>query len=314
MNAMLMSHSLRALNIYIEYRVTVDTNRRLTPVRAFWVRANGCGPAVSYGIGGGAPPGSTNLTSFDWRVPYSGRIVAVSGHLHGGAKDMWLSQPRCADRRLLDTRPFHGRPDSLVYRARPVLHEPGPVDTGYFLSRAGIPGARGETLRLTAAYDAERPRGVTAIMHVYVAPDRRVSGGCGPLPADARELRKYRRVRVEPPQVTVPLTGLDERGHTYTITNPPWPITPLVSGAAVDVRDEGFVQRHISLPAAAELRYRFLGLSSHNVRLVNGPQLIGTPTLSRDHVRVARFAAPGHYELFCSLHPVTMHQIVEVAP
>src|SRR3954452_6444346 len=40
--AMLMSHSMEAFNVYIRYHVTVETDRRLTPVHAFWVRANGC--------------------------------------------------------------------------------------------------------------------------------------------------------------------------------------------------------------------------------------------------------------------------------
>ena len=63
---------------------------------------------------------------------------------------MWLAQPRCAHRRLLDNRPSYGMPDHLYYRARPTLHEPGPVDTRYFLSSTGIPAIKGETIRSTA--------------------------------------------------------------------------------------------------------------------------------------------------------------------
>ena len=55
-----------------------------------------------------ASPGSTSTRSSTWRVPYDGRIVAVGGHLHGGARNMWLSQPRCGGRRLLDTAPRFG--------------------------------------------------------------------------------------------------------------------------------------------------------------------------------------------------------------
>ena len=50
----------RPFNVYIRYRVTVDTDRRLTPVHAFWVRANGCSPTVSYPVYGGGAPGSTD--------------------------------------------------------------------------------------------------------------------------------------------------------------------------------------------------------------------------------------------------------------
>ena len=92
---MLMSHSIRPKNAYIRYRVKVVTGKRLTAVRPFWLRANGCGKQVSYPVPGGGPPGSTSRRSSTWRVPMDGRIVAVGGHLHGSAKNMWLSQPRC---------------------------------------------------------------------------------------------------------------------------------------------------------------------------------------------------------------------------
>ena len=124
--AMLMSHSIRPKNAYIRYRVKVVTGKRLTAVRPFWLRANGCGKQVSYPVPGGGPPGSTSRRSSTWRVPMDGRIVAVGGHLHGSAKNMWLSQPRCNNRRLLDTAPRYGMPNHLYYRARPILHEPGP--------------------------------------------------------------------------------------------------------------------------------------------------------------------------------------------
>ena len=192
---MLMSHSIEAFNVYIRYRVTVETDRRLTPVHAFWVRANGCSPTVSYPIYGGGAPGSTDLRRYDWTAPYNGRIVAVGGHLHGGAEDMWLSQPRCGDRRLLDTRPFFGQPDHLYYRVRPILHEPGPMDTHYFLSKTGVAIRKGEKIRLTGAYDASQPHPrVMSIMHVYLARDPRPPKGCAPLPGDVRYLQKSTNV------------------------------------------------------------------------------------------------------------------------
>ena len=51
--AMLMSHSIRPKTAYIRYRVKVVTGKRLTPVRPFWLRANGCGKQVSYPVPGG---------------------------------------------------------------------------------------------------------------------------------------------------------------------------------------------------------------------------------------------------------------------
>jgi plastocyanin len=299
--------------VYLQYRVTVDTTSRLTPVRAFWLRANGC-PFAAYWLDGGGAPGSTNLTSLAWRVPYDLRIVAAGGHLHAGARDMWLSQPRCGDRRLLDNRPSYAMPDHLYYRARPILHEPGPVDTRYFLSRTGIPAAKGEMIRLSAAYDAERPRTVMAVMHLYVTPARRVPRGCAPLPADRRQLRKPGPARAESPRVTIPLTGLDAHGRTFSISQPPWPPTPLGRDAEVEVRDGGYDPPHISLASPSRITWRSTGSGFHDVRLADGPGLVATPRLRHGGTWTTSFTAPGRYTLFCTWHPMTMHAVVDVDP
>ena len=313
MKAMLMSHSLRRLDVYVRYRVTVRTGRRLTPVHPFWLRVKGCGRSVAYPIQGGGAPGSTDRRDFGWRVPYNGRIVAVGGHLHGGAKNMWLSQPRCGNRRLLDTHPLYGMPDNLYYRARPILHEPGPVDTRYFLSRGGIPVVRGEILRQSATYDAEHPRwGVMSTMHLYLAPDNGVRRGCARLPR-ARELEKFRQVRRRPPYVPVPLTGVNNDGHTYTITESPFPVQPLNDRAVIRVGNGGFSPPHVSLPAGARVTWRFVD-GVHNVRLASGPRLVGTQSRTGGRSEPGVFPAPGHYELFCTLHPITMHAVVEALP
>ena len=313
--AMLMSHSMEAFNVYIRYRVTVETDRRLTPVHAFWVRANGCSPSVSYPVYGGGAPGSTDLRRYDWTAPYNARIVAVGGHLHGGSKDMWLSQPRCRDRRLLDTRPFFGMPDHLYYRVRPILHEPGPMDTHYFLSRTGIAIRKGEKIRLTGAYDAENPHPrVMSIMHVYLARDHDPPKGCAALPSDIRYLQKSANVRLEPPVVRVPLNGVNDQGHTFEILDPPWPVRPLQSGATVDLHNNAFSEPHISLPVGSQLTWRFVDRTNHNVLYANGPRVVGSPTLSNGHKYTTRFSVAGRYEVFCYLHPVTMHQVIDVEP
>src|SRR4051794_7513074 len=313
--AMLMSHSVEAFNVYIRYRVTVETDRRLTPVQAFWVRANGCSPSVSYPVYGGGAPGSTDVRRYDWTAPYDARIVAVGGHLHGGAKDMWLSQPGCGDRRLLDTRPFFGMPDHIYYRVRPILHEPGPMDTHYFLSKTGISIRKGEKIRLSGAYDSELPHPrVMSIVHIYLARDRHPPTRCGALPGDVRYLQKSTNVRLEPPVVKVPLNGINDQGHTFEIIDPPWPVRPLASGAVVDLRGNRFSKRHISLPVGSHLTWRFADRTRHNVLFANGPRVVGSPTLSAGHKYTTRFSVAGHYEVFCYLHPMTMHEVIDVEP
>ncbi len=311
MGSMLMSHRLSRMTIYLQYEVTVDTTSRLTPVRAFWLRANGC-PNPGFWINGGGRPGSTDLRSIDWRVPYDMRIVAAGGHLHGGAKDMWLSQPNCGDRRLLDNRPSYAMPDHVYYRAKPILHEPGPVDTRYFLSRTGVPATQGEVIRLSAAYDAERPRTAMAVMHVYVAKGRGAPTGCPPLPADRLQLTKPGPARATAPVVPVPLTGVNDRGRTYTITQTPWPVTPLASGSEVAVTDGGFDPPHVSVPVQSKLTWKSTGTAVHNVRLAEGPRLVATPPLSNGSTWTTSFVTPGRYTLFCTWHPVTMHAVVDV--
>ena len=144
-----------------------------------WVRANGCGDAVSYPVWGGGGPGGTDTRTYDWRVPFDARIVAVGGHLHGGAKDMLLSQPECGGRRLLDTAPRYGMPDNLYYTARPILHEPGPVDTRYFLSQTGIQVRRGETLTLTGTLRLLQAAHAGDVDHARLPGQARRAGDAG---------------------------------------------------------------------------------------------------------------------------------------
>lgn len=313
MNAMLMSHGMRSLRVRVEYRVQVVTGRRLQGVVPFWVRANGCGSSTSYPVWGDGGPGSTDTRTFNWRVPFDARIVAVGGHLHGGSKDMWLAQRACGGRRLLGTAPRYGMPDHLYYTNRPVLHEPGPIDTRYFRSKTGVQVRRGEVLSLTGVYDDATPHPrVMAIMHVYVVPHAAGKDPCPALPADARESVKAGPARTEAPVVRVPLNRLDADGHTRPILDPPWPAVPLGRRGVVALRDSAFVPKRVAVHAGDAVTWRFDDAVPHNVTFANGPRLTGSPTLSGGRSYTSRFTVPGHYELFCYLHPVTMHQVIDV--
>jgi hypothetical protein len=314
MNAMLMSHSLRSLKVRVEYTVTIETGNRLEPVIPLWVRANGCGDAVSYPVWGGGGPGGVDTRTYDWRVPFDARIVAVGGHLHGGAKDMYLTQPQCGGRRLLDTTPRYGMPDDLYYTARPILHEPGPVDTRYFLSATGIQVRRGEILRLTGTYDSSRPHTrVMSIMHIYLAKHAApATQDCAALPADAQELVKDRPVRLDPPDVPVPLNVLGDDGHTHEITTLPWTPRPLGDPASVALKDNAFDPPYVQLKSGSKLTWRFHDRVAHNVTFANGPMLQGSPTLAGGKTFTTQFTRAGRYELFCYLHPLQMHQVIDV--
>jgi plastocyanin len=312
---MLMSHRLRYTRVWLQYRVTMETSRRLTPVRPLWLRANGCDPLSSYDVAGGGAPGSIDRRSTDWAMPISGRIVAAGAHLHGSAKGMTITQPRCGNRTLIDQRPRWGVPDDAVYRLRPVLHEPGPIATGYWLSRRGIPIRRGEVLRVTGRYDAQLPHpAVMAITHVYVARDDDAPRTCDPLPPD-RTIHWTRRVgrdAVAPSQI--PLTALDAAGRLREIPRAEGPGVVAAGAATVDLTRSLFSPPNLSIALNGTVTWRSPDAVHHAVMLANGPRSVNSPIMGQGGMFVQRFEVPGTYNLFCYLHPITMHQTLVVRP
>ncbi len=230
-----------SIDAYIQYKVTVVTGRPMKTVEPFWVRANGCGAQVSYAVLGGGAPGSTYSRFYDWRIPFDGRIVAAGGHLHGGAKDMWMSQPRCGNRRILDNSPRFGMPDHIYYKARPILHEPGPFDTRYFMSRTGIPVRKGEIIRLNADYDnsAPAPAGDGDLARLPGA-GQGAREGLGGLRAAAGRRGAAHQARPVPRRAARGLGAaepdLATAGARETFTLNPADAKPFKSGSTVDAR------------------------------------------------------------------------------
>ena len=111
----------------------------------------------------------------------------------------------------------------------------------------------------------------------------------------------------------MPLNRLGADGHTHEVVTPLTGAKPLADGATVDLRNARFNPGHVSVEAGSSLTWRFRDAIPHNVLLANGPRLVGSPTLTRG-TATSRFAVPGRYELFCYLHPITMHEVVDVRP
>jgi plastocyanin len=316
MQTMLMSHSFQARNVYVQYTFTF-TKQHKTAVRPFWIRANGCKTTQpSYSVQ--ELSSGLDHRTFHWTVPMNGRIVAAGGHLHGGAEHMSLTQPGCDDRKLLDTDPLFAPRNDLVYRLRPILHEPGPVGTRFFQSKTGIPVRKGEKIDLQADYDARYARArVMSIMHVYVAegpaPKSRL---CAPLPRDSREiLLRHDGHVADPPYVKVPFNSVGDDGKVHPLATLPGPPTVFDGPAKVTLIHNQFVPAKIQIPLNGSITWTFADPVGHNVLLANGPQVVGTPTLSGGVKYTSRgFLKPGTYQLFCYLHPVTMHQEVIVKP
>jgi plastocyanin len=315
MQTMLMSHSLKAHTVRIVYTVRMVVGATLKRVKPLWLRANGCSAQPSYDIEGDQPPGSIHKKQSLWRMPVSGRIVAASGHLHGSSFGLTVTQPRCEDRVLIDQKPLYGFADDIVYRARPILHEPGPIATGMFLSEDGIPVRKGEMLRVTGFYDGGRPHPrVMAITHVYIAVDRAAPRACNPLPEDAHIFWTRHDGRDKPPVIDLPLNGLRD-GKVVEIDRPPGPERVVDSPATlVKVGGDQFLPANLSVARGTKIVWRFTDPSLHNILLASGPRHVASTTLTKGGRFEKRLYEPGTYKLFCYLHPITMTQVIDVRP
>ena len=317
MTWMLMNHRQTSDRAYVRYRVTYDTSPNLTHVKPYWLDVRNCLSDPVFDVPGGGRRGSTFRESTTWTVPESGRIVAGGGHVHGGAKNLVISQPRCGDRALFASRPLWGGPRHPFYNVKPILHEPGPVNMSGFLSGQGFRVARGDRIKLTANYDGELLHTrVMGIMVVYMAPDASVRPGCAPRPRDLRVFQPtFPGARREPPRFTVPLTGIDRNGRARAIDRPPGRTRRLPSGAVIDARDFFFNRPNVSVAQGSLLRWRFGAPGSstlHDVTVANGPRGFSAPHLNDAREFRQRLKVPGTYRYFCSLHPVEMTGTVTV--
>ena len=308
---MLMNHSARSDSVFIEYTATVVTGEQLTAAYPVWLDVAGCSMDPIFDVPGGGGRGSTYSRSRAVPAPFSGRIVAAAGHLHGGGRSDVLTQPACGGRELLRSVPTWGGPKSEPYRIRPVMHEPGPASMSLVTSARGFAVRAGEPLELTASYDNRLPHPrAMGIMVLYVTRED-VGDGCAPLPDDV----KVDRVDGpdDPPAVRVPLN--ERRGSkTRQVKRPPGRTTLLDSGDTIDVGRFRFSPPNAAVRQGAELRWRFWDEELHNVTLASGPVGFSSPNASDGRSFERRFDKPGTYRLFCSLHPVGMNQTVEVLP
>jgi plastocyanin len=309
---MVMNHKQKRDVGYIQYDVTVETGHKMTPVKAYWLDVTGCRGDVYYNVKGGGSPGSTSSKTITWRPPFDGKLVAGGAHLHGGTKSMKMFQKRCDGRSIVDSKPLYGMPDNAVYKVLPVLHEPGPINTSWFETPSGIPVVKGEPIKVSGDYDGELPHvKVMAVMHVYMA-KARVSHDCGPLPADLKNETIGVPGRDEAPVVTVPLTGLGPDGRAHTIDGPAGPTKVLKGSTKVLVHNFHFSVPKLSIPLGAKITWRFPDTTSHDVTLANGPLGFSSLFSRAGRTYTQRFSRPGKYRLFCSLHPVVMHEVVDV--
>jgi plastocyanin len=305
---MVMNHRAKTDTAYVKYTVTYETDP-VTAVHPVWMDVNNCKADPVYDVPGGGAPGSTHTRTSDWVTPWSGRLIAGGGHVHGGAKELQLSRPGCGNRLVTRSRPTWGGPEHPFYNVKPVLHEPGPVNMTGFQSSAGVSAAAGETLRLTSIYDAERPHTrVMGIFIFYMTREDAPPPACAAAPADLTETAPLSG-RLDAPRVVVPLTGLNKRGVAVTISRPPGRTK---NTRRVVIRDNRFSVRNLLLRRGATVSWDFKGSDLHDVTVASGPRGFSSPHQTLGGKFSQKLSTPGTYRLFCSLHPVAMTQRIVV--
>jgi len=310
---MLMNHRINTDSVLIRYRITWDTDPSVKPVVPVGFDASHLRQGLVYDVPGGGPPGSIDARTMERPAPLSGRIVGGLGHVHGGAKDLELSEPDCGDRVIYRSSPTWGLASHPFYHVRPVLHEPGPIDMSRFTSEQGIPIVKGETLKLTSNYDAHLPHvRVMGLMLIYVAPDDSVTDPCAPMPTDIHPIRTSTPGRSNPVPFTVPLTGLNAQGRAVTIARPPGAWVFDNGDPTIDVADYQFGDRNLVVDRGATVTWQFNGDVAHDVTLANGPYGFSSDNLDGGKTFSITLQRPGTYKLFCALHPVQMTQVIRV--
>jgi len=312
---MVMNNQARPRKVFIEYTMDYVRGWRDTPVTPQWIGVQPCLGDPIFNVPGGAAPGSTFTKSISWRPRASGRIVAVGTHLHGGAKAMRIRDPACRGRTLVQSRPQYGLEDDPIYGVVPLIHEPSPRFTSYPLTAAGIPVQAGRTYRAEALYDNELPHArVMGIMHAYVAPPApgATSDPCPPAPTDVQTVNWDQPYRQEVPRVRIPLTVRGPDGRAQVVDTLPGPFWRPRGDPLIVVRGVRFNHAKISVPRGTTLRYRFDDPISHDVTTANGPTAFASqPSKDGETFRVT-LRRPGTYQVYCTLHPLDMQQVIEV--
>jgi plastocyanin len=340
--AMVMNHRSTVDHALIHYEVTVD-NSSLTAVKPYWFDVRDCQADPIYNIpsvdrkttrakkgekGRKAvaakkhkkgrkkrkkPAARPTLDETrDYTFPESGRLIAGSGHVHGGALGLTLTEPNCGNREIARSDPTWGLPDHPFYNVRPVLHEPGPINMSAFRSTTGLPIHAGETLRLNSIYDDSQPHvRVMGIMITYLAPDPSVIQDCGPIP-NWELLKTNQPGRSGPIPFTIPLTSLDANGQATTISAPPGAMQNAGRNTVISVGDRFFGDPNLRVRQGSWVTWQFNGAELHNLTLANGPLGIGTGNLDAGRTFTEKLDRAGTYRFFCALHPVQMQERVIV--
>jgi plastocyanin len=309
---MVMHHRGGEREFFLEYRVTVDP-RPVIEVKPYWLSVIPCVPDPQWSVRGDLS--GPHRRSREFTMPEAGRIVAVGGHLHGGALSLDLRQPGCGDRLLVRSKPSYAPKDDPLYKVTPLLHEPDPKSISWWQSATGWPIRAGEKLKVIGVYDGTRPHTrVMGIDHVYIAPPAAPAARCAPKPADAEILGpNFKGARWYPPNVALTLSRIGRDGKARPSTLGAGTPKTVTGDARVNVDGWAFKPENLEVTAGAVVSWRFAERGvKHDVTLAAGPLGFASPWLSGGRRYERRMTEPGKYLLQCSLHAAYMSQVITV--
>jgi plastocyanin len=309
---MFMNHRHVRERVYLQYTMTVTDEPR-TPVTPYWISVS-CNEGKIYSVPG---DGGVHELSRTWTVPRGGRIVTAAAHAHGGVLKVDVTDERCGGRRLLSSDARYGLAEDPIYNLSPVLHEPAPRSMSVASSTTGWAVSRGDRLMVTSRYANDSPHSaVMGIMHLYIAHGAGRAEPCPPPQADVQTRRLAflgAPGREAPPLEQPELSALGDDSIAHPVADLTGPIAVRTGDANVNVRNAAFRPRRLSVPSGAVVRWRFGDPIQHDVTLASGPRGFASAYTVRGTYR-KRLTVPGQYKVFCSLHPVTMSQTIEVRP
>jgi len=304
LTAMVMNHYKRPKTFYVRTRVYYTTEPREPVLNIVVGDCRQLAKGMSYDVPGGAGPGAEYVDRSDWTVPegFNGRIIGASSHQHGGGKYQTLGNATCGQRYF--TAPvYHGRPEHIYNRIRPILHEPGPIGTGAYRTPTGIPIRAGQVLRRQAVHDDSNLH--VAAMGFWALQVVRDDSAqeCGPVPDDVVEVNRPAAFDRTP-----------NYGLQVPQLAPPGGGWRSFDGGPLHVGDQFFRPGKLRVRAGTPVTWRFDGAQQpHSVTVANGPRGFSSRYSGQTNGSYSFTPkVPGTYRLTCLVHPTTMGQTVRV--
>jgi plastocyanin len=303
LTAMVMNHYQQPKDFYIRTRIHYTTEKRTPVMPTIIGDCSHLGNGMSYDVPGGGEPGSSFVSASNWTVPqgFKGRILIGASHNHGGAKYQTLESRTC-ERRIYKARAYHGMPDHVYNTIRPILHEPGPIGNGTFLSRKGVPITEGEVLRRVAVHDNHNLH--VASMGFWIAMvvrDESVKR-CGRMPDDFVDINRPRRFD-RTPNYDLEVPQLAEPSST----------TGVFDGNPLEIGDDFFKPGTITAKVGEPVTWSFAGQRPHSVTVANGPRGFSSVYWGRTGgTYTVTPTVKGTYKLVCLVHPTSMAQTLKV--